>query len=355
MTRHWHIRPYGKGDEEEILNLRRAVFGDLDPVRLKKSTWRWQFEENPAGSAFYRLAEAGHRVVGQYVTIPTRLLVDGRETLAAFSCDTMIHPEYRRQGMFSALAQELYDDLEKGAGIGLVWGFPNEQSLPGFTRKLDWKMLPPIPLMVVPIRPLAVLLKMLPATGRLVGNRFPSPAADKPLRIVSRIKGLAIEAISRFDESFDELWHRHKASARIIQVRDSRYLQWRYLSVPQFGYRPFAVFRDRKLLGFIVIRMMALRGQRFGVLVDVFPFPVNAPVFRDIISFARQYVVARGGHFLTCLMPRHHLGILRKTGFLRVPEVFNPKTWRLGYRRTKDRLLGSAESWHVTYGDSDVV
>ena len=156
-ARSWHIRSYRDGDEEQILKLRRAVFGDLDPVRLKKSTWLWQFQNNPSGKAVCFLAEAKGEIVGQYVTIPTRFSIRGKETRAAFSCDTMIHPEYRRQGMFSALAREVYDHLETRRNIHLVWGFPNDRSLPGFTGKLDWRMLPTLPLMVMPIRPLGMI------------------------------------------------------------------------------------------------------------------------------------------------------------------------------------------------------
>ena len=133
MTHSWHIRPYRDGDETQILKLREVVFGDLDPVRLKASTWQWQFQNNPAGPAFCFLAEADGVIVGQYATIPTRFSIQGKETLLAFSCDTMIHPRYRRHGMFSALARELYAFMEDRCGSQHGMGLPNNQSLPGFT------------------------------------------------------------------------------------------------------------------------------------------------------------------------------------------------------------------------------
>ena len=356
MTLNWHIRSYREGDEKQILKLRRAVFGDLDPVRLKESTWQWQFQNNPSGKAVCFLAESDGEIVGQYVTIPTRFSIHGKETRLAFSCDTMIHPDYRRQGMFSALAREAYNHLETQRNINLVWGFPNDRSLPGFTGKLGWRMLPTIPLMVMPIRPLAMIFNALPWLNKILKKPPAIIKTNTDVAFSTKIHGVHINPIEHFDETLDALWQEHSTMAPVMQVRDSRYLQWRYLSVPEFGYRPFAVLRDDRMLGYLVIRMMTLKGHMFGVLVDVFPFPMGTgSVIHEIFSFARQYVKAHGGDFLTCLLPLRETGILKRAGFKNVPEILNPKTWRLGYRYAGDSPSGNLDYWHVTYGDTDVV
>lgn len=348
MTRNWHIRPYRDGDEKKILKLRQAVFGDLDPVRLKESTWEWQFQNNPSGKAVCFLAESNGEIVGQYVTIPTRFSIHGKETRLAFSCDTMIHPEYRRQGMFYALAREVYDHLETQHNINRVWGFPNNQSLPGFTKKLGWRMLPTIPLMVMPIRPLSMIFNSFWPGGIKPGVKRRLAPFTSPFT--------SINPIENFDEAFDALWQKHSTIAPVIQIRDRRYLQWRYLSVPEFGYRPFAVLRDGRMLGYLVIRMMALKGRTFGVLLDVFPFPMGSgSIIHEIFSFSRRYVKAHGGDFLTCLLPQRDVGILKRAGFRKVPEIINPKTWRIGHRCTGKGLSENLDDWHVTYGDTDVV
>ena len=355
-ARNWRIRPYRDGDEKQILRLRRAVFGDLDPVRLKESTWQWQFQNNPSGKTVCFLAESNGEIVGQYVAIPTRFSIHSKETLLAFSCDTMIHPEYRRQGMFYALAREVYDHLETRHNIDLVWGFPNDQSLSGFTGKLGWRMLPAIPLMVMPIRPLAMIFNALPLLNKTLKSPPASIRTDTDVAFSTKIQGLHINPIEYFDKAFDALWQEHSTTAPVMQIRDRRYLQWRYLSVPEFGYHPFAVLHDGRLLGYLVIRMMALKGQLFGALVDVFPFPMGSgSVTHEIFSFSRRYVKAHGGDFLTCLLPRGEAGILKKAGFRKVPEIINPKTWRLGYRCAGKGPSGSLDDWHVAYGDTDVV
>jgi len=354
MIHTFHIRPYRDGDVKQILELRRVVFGDIDPMRLKENIWQWQFQNNPSGEAICFLAESQGKIVGQYAAIPTRFSIHGQETLLWFSCDTMVHPDFRRQGIFFALARELYRFLEILPGINLVWGFPNDKSLAGFTGKLGWRTLPSFPLMVIPIRPLNMIfpsISLLKKTGKLLSG---SMAPDAEVSFSTKIQGIHLDPIEQFDETFDSLWQKHSTLAPVIQVRDRSYLQWRYLSVPEFGYRPFAVRRDGCLIAYAVIRMMTLKGRTFGVLADLFPL-ISFPILFEIFSFAKRFVKANGGDFLTCLFPHEQTWILKKAGFRQIPEIFNPKIWRLGYRRAVGCPLENLAGWHVTYGDTDVV
>lgn len=75
-----------------------------------------------------------------YGVIPCFLRIQGVKVLAAQSADTMTHPDHRRAGLFLTLAGETYR-LAAEKGIRLIFGFPNENSLPGF-MKLNWIFLP---------------------------------------------------------------------------------------------------------------------------------------------------------------------------------------------------------------------
>jgi len=297
----WHIRPYEKGDEHKILELRKAVFGDLDPVRNRLSTWYWQFRDNPSGEAFCMLAEDGGHVVGQYAAIPTRFCVEGKETVLAFSCDTMTHPGYRGQGIFPSLAQALYAFIASAHGVRVVWGFPNERSLPGFTQRLGWRVLTSFPLRVRPLRPLAMVRPYLPLNRNRLHPRFfhePGRAFEK----ACPVPGLVIEPIDHFNRAFDALWKENKNQARVIQVRDSRYLNWRYLGQPEFRYQPFAVKWQERLAGYMVIRLLRVMAHDLGAVVDLFPMPAGNPLMtKGLFAFARAYCREKGATFLTGL------------------------------------------------------
>jgi len=356
MTRNWHMRPYRDGDEEQILRLRQHVFGDLDPVRLSAPTWQWQFRRNPAGEAFCALAEDHGRIVGQYAVIPTRFCVQGKETRFALSCDTMIHPDYRRQGLFSALAREVYRRIESEARISTVWGFPNKASLPGFTRHLNWRLLTVFPLRLAPLRPLAMLRTRL---GLKKGAwNLPKGREEYVAAVLEDIPGLQVEPVTCFDGESDELWKRCQGLAPVVQVRDAAYLNWRYRGVPGFGYRLFAVRFDGKLSGYLVIRTLKLMGHFFGVLTDLFPFPIRDPLItRKLFRFARNYCRAEGAEFMTCLLSRADPSFFKAVGLRTVPAFMNPRKWSFGVRYApRDAgLLGVPGNWHLTYGDTDIV
>ncbi len=356
--RKWRIRPYQKGDEQQILLLRRIVFGDIDPVRLKPSTWRWQFKDNPAGEALCLLAEDKGTIVGQYAAIPTRFIVNGAEAVFAMSCDTMVHPDYRGQGMFVALAGQLYRNIKSENRIAAVWGFPNDISFSGFAHKLGWNMIETFPLRISPIRPVAMISSRFPIVGRLAGASFFSKKRGPAKPVKQNICGLVIEQIKSFGEEFDELWNSGKDLFPVMQVRDRAYLNWRYSQIQEFDYRIFAVRRGNRLAGYMVIRLVNLMGYYFGALVDIFPFPViNNAVTKRLFCFARDYCRACNAGFLTTLLPRAKGSFMTMAGFIKIPEKINPRKWHFGYRciDKKMPLLDRIGNWHITYGDTDII
>lgn len=58
--------------------------------------------------------------------------------LAAQSGDTMTHPAHQGKGLFIKLALMTYDYV-KSKGVKFVFGFPNQNSYPGFIKKLNWQ------------------------------------------------------------------------------------------------------------------------------------------------------------------------------------------------------------------------
>lgn len=105
-----------------------------------------------------------HQPIAFYGVIPTVLWYNGKMILAAQSADTMTHPGYRNMGLFKALANLAYT-LCKQEGIGLVFGFPNQNSLPGFI-KLGWHMNESMDSFQIRVRgafPLQILVRKYPA------------------------------------------------------------------------------------------------------------------------------------------------------------------------------------------------
>lgn len=73
-----------------------------------------------------------------YGVFPIQVEINGQKIVAAQSGDTMTHPNHRGKGLFITLAKMTYD-LAKELGVEFVFGFPNDNSYPGFVNKLSWK------------------------------------------------------------------------------------------------------------------------------------------------------------------------------------------------------------------------
>jgi len=73
-----------------------------------------------------------------YGVFPMCLNYDFTDYLVAQSGDTMTSPDYQKKGLFTKLAKKTYS-ISKELGIKLIFGFPNNNSYPGFKHKLDWE------------------------------------------------------------------------------------------------------------------------------------------------------------------------------------------------------------------------
>ncbi|MFA6085042.1 GNAT family N-acetyltransferase [Mucilaginibacter sp.] len=88
--------------------------------------------------------------VAYYGVIPCFIRYDYEPVLAAQSADTMTHPGHRNKGLFVLLANLTYD-LCRNKGIKLLFGFPNQNSLPGLANKLGWQVVGHLDRFTIPV------------------------------------------------------------------------------------------------------------------------------------------------------------------------------------------------------------
>lgn len=105
---------------------------DVDFLRRKQNT---AF----AGASYvgYIAYSENNEPAAFYGVFPCLAAYNGKTFLVAQSGDTMTHSQHTGKGLFVALAKKTYA-LCQELGIQLVFGFPNQNSYPGFVRKLDW-------------------------------------------------------------------------------------------------------------------------------------------------------------------------------------------------------------------------
>jgi hypothetical protein len=91
----------------------------------KKDIGFFAVDENDNPAAYY----------GVFPMVATYM---GNDYYVAQSGDTMTDPNHRQKGLFIKLALKTYE-LCKAEELSFVFGFPNENSYPGFKNKLSWE------------------------------------------------------------------------------------------------------------------------------------------------------------------------------------------------------------------------
>lgn len=124
--------------KEEIYLLFEASFGQ----KLEEADWHWFYINNPSGPAYVSLFydDDSGQLLGHYAVIPTKFTYMGESFIAYRSMTTMVHPEGRGRGLFTEMANRVYDLLEQDKAA-LVYGFPNANSAPGFAKHLGWNLM----------------------------------------------------------------------------------------------------------------------------------------------------------------------------------------------------------------------
>ena len=122
-------------NQQDLIPIYADTFGidvSLDFLRAKQNTSFTGFDH--VGFIAY---DDQNQPVAFYGVYPCLIEFQGKKYLVAQSGDTMTHSKHVGNGLFTQLAQKTYDYCKEN-GFHLVYGFPNENSFPGFIKRLGW-------------------------------------------------------------------------------------------------------------------------------------------------------------------------------------------------------------------------
>ena len=108
---------------------------------LDDRIWNWAYLDNIFGDPIVSLAYDHDRLVAHYAVIPLHLANSGGKSLDSYlSMTTVVAQSHRKYGLFVDLAKRVNSLVKEKSISGLIIGFPNKQSAPGFRKRLDWKI-----------------------------------------------------------------------------------------------------------------------------------------------------------------------------------------------------------------------
>lgn len=237
-----------------------ALFNRCFDKKVDEGNLAWRYDESPAGRSVCVLLRApdGQPVCG--FSYSPRVFLPWGDASAAAPCgqqgDVMTDPDWRKRGIASQVWGRCEEET-RAQGWPMNWGYPNRRSASVF-RKLGWKT-------VGVIRPLSFFLRVDAATkaerfkdGRLRALLLPLAVRQ------SRRRRLALRALAgdgwearpwtEFPEEVGELSRRVEPRFALMVRRDKAFLDWRIVRAPSGAHRPFGIYRDGELAGYVVVQ-----------------------------------------------------------------------------------------------------
>jgi hypothetical protein len=183
-----------------------------------------------------------NKIVGFYSIHPIKISIKKNQLLGGYSFLTMTHPDHKKRGVFTNLAMKTYDEAKK-RDYQFIIGFANDNSFPGFVKRLGFKEITKINLI-----------------------RIKSKNASE----ICKIK------FNKYPKQIPGLWKNFelKDNYPIKIERTMKFLNWRFVKNPIFKYyicykRNNYLFIYKKYGNtFHIIDFMLTDKKYYGVLID---------------------------------------------------------------------------------------
>jgi hypothetical protein len=349
VAEHPRIRAYEKGDEHLLVDL----LGGRVNREVALEHLRWKLLHWPSSTSSVWLATAGGKAVFHYGGIPLKYCIDGCIGTAMISVDAITAPDFRRRGLLTRGARRAFAEWQ-AHGVAFTLGLPNER-WGSRVAATGWQKLFPLQWVVRPIRPevFAARLLGLPwlrratvmsnVTGRLLDGRVRKDAA------------IEFQEVTQADGCFDRLWDKCAANAPFAVVRDSSWVQWRFLSSPTRRYRVVLARRGGDAVGYCACHIAATSDKTSVFLAEVVGPNGDTQIQESLIAEAIENADAAGADVLATLaVPGTGLyKVLRRAGFFPGP-AFAVHIVPFSAELSLDRLR-KPENWQITGAEFDVV
>lgn len=334
--------------EDEIrssLNLVRESFGTETDIAYEEY-YRWQYLKNPSGNGNVLFAYDGEKAIAQIASIPCAYKIGDKSVLASSIMNLSVSSQYQGKGIMGQLVSRIQQTNESSFSTVI----PNGAAIKGYLKKEFYPM------------PMTFLIRPVKLSNYFYNHNL-ARSFLKPFDIIWKKKKTTSnfdikEQESMFDERFDEFFIAPHIDNVIRQVRDSKYLNWRYRNNPRRKYIPvIATGKDGKLEGYIIIRITEIFGKSMGLIVDLVTRK-DSDSGSSLIVSALEYFRMNGVALamVVCFPRMREYQLLKKEGFFLCPNRFRPHPLTLCIKtlngdQIKKDILTDPSSWFFMFGD----
>lgn len=320
------IRKYRYGDEKQILKLDRLV--EEHPWNRRNiQNWYWKFKKSPNNlKPIVYVCVLKKKIVATFSTIPLNYYLNGKKTKFSNSIAMIVHPNYQDKGIMKFLGDKLMEDT--GKKTDLVFGYPNQRSY--LLHKVFFEYQDAFS---------QKLFELKNITKKWVYNNK---------------KNIQLRQIKKYSTKFDIIAKRNKTKFFYQTIRDSKYLNWRYISRPDKKYYNFEILDladKKKVIGYIVLKLYKYKSKLYGHIIDYYIDTNYYHYYLESIMGALSFLRAKKSNIfsLWCHGDKKLLKAIQHLGFKKVSE--RPFICKV-FNRKKININKIKNEWYFTMGDT---
>jgi GNAT superfamily N-acetyltransferase len=313
--------------------------------------WRWEYR-TPGREALVVLAFDEDQIVGAFHLTPRTMSLDDKQRTMVLLQDLGVDAEYRRHGVFVKMATFAIQEAIR-RGWDVTYSLPNQRSYPGFIKKLGYTHVASIPVQISPLNIGTALGKRLPLGGLWKAVYTPFGWA---MQKVFSVKGDGtIRRIERFTPDVDPLGSAFVGVTGAGCIRDSDFLNWRFIDKPGSLYEAYGWYVNNTLRAYTVTRSMQMFGLDCILLMD---FAGAQADLLPLLSECMQIAYKRGIAIAVTMGLHPVLRSLKQLGFLTVPHRINPRVLQFIVQCHTEQVTDAVclpTAWTLTLVDWDVL
>ncbi|MBA7530002.1 hypothetical protein ES705_22204 [subsurface metagenome] len=360
----WEPKEYVLGHENDIVELmQKDIQIRGSKAIFNKEFWEWKYKNNNAGffQNWILLAKSktSEKIGGHYTAIPVELMANGNTVLSAQSVDTLTHVNFRKQGIFTGLAQLCYGELVRDH-IDIIYGYPNDNSYPGFVKKLDWNH-------IFVVKEVVFILNPKKIAELKFKNGFKKVVAFLALKTFFSFRNITNKLIptnsvmiininiDNIDYKLVDKWISSQYNYYV--ARTLEYFKWRYIENPIDRNIVFKSFvKNNEVKGYYILKFKTYPHRKNLAVCHIMEL-LSGPrgkkttllMINDIIKTCQQKNADIIHSYTHLQQHDHHL--YKKTGFIQ----YDSKNYIIRINNNKEKYPGilKPENWFISLGDSD--
>jgi GNAT superfamily N-acetyltransferase len=340
------IRPYNYSDRAGVKGILDASYGTnvIDVLELEK--WASGYTDDLSG---YLVAEAGNKIIGvqPMMFIP---YTDGKaHYLGALLTGVVVHPEFRRRGVFSALVTAC-EQVAWNRNARFVTTMPNERSRPGFV-KLGYANLGERLLLVRAFNPLLALVRTLK-------SRKTKEKLAKPTKVMQYYTGDESQSTKSYncyvadqiDTNIEIIESQYASLVPGMRIwRNQQWWKWRYSLKVNDKYNILEVRKcSGELAGVAVLRWEVRYKLNVGYLMDL--SATDQVSLGYILKAASDYCKKRASILCSVTSSSLLAKQFEQNGFWTIPFWMSPKRFYSFIKFNPSFINQTPPEWYTLRG-----